>query len=166
MSITAMKLALDALEYEARCGNDGAYLLEREALRQAIEQAPYNAQPLRGAMPWEQLYPQFEHGTPQPQQEFGDTSAAYMVGVQDGKKQREWVLPEIHPVMELRMQRGFMFPLKFSARPQREWVGLTDEERNHIWDVIGNSDAHGDVDGWSGRDVMAAIEAKLKEKNT
>ena len=39
MSITAMKLALDALEYEARNGNDGAYLLEREALRQAIEQA-------------------------------------------------------------------------------------------------------------------------------
>jgi len=97
------------LEYEARNGNDGAYLLEREALRQAIEQAE--------------------------KQEFGDTSAAYMVGVQDGKK-------------------------------QREWVGLTDEERNHIWDVIGNSDAHGDVDGWSGRDVMAAIEAKLKEKNT
>ena len=24
-------------------------------------------------------------------EEFGDTSAAYMVGVQDGKKQREWV---------------------------------------------------------------------------
>ena len=24
-------------------------------------------------------------------QEFGDTSAAYMVGVQDGKKQRKWV---------------------------------------------------------------------------
>ena len=49
--------------------------------------------------------------------------------------------------------------------PQRTWVGLTDEERNKIWDTIGNSDAHGDVDGWSGRDVMKAIEAKLKEKN-
>lgn len=48
---------------------------------------------------------------------------------------------------------------------QREWVGLTDEERNYIWDVIGNSDAHGDVDGWSGRYVIDAIEAKLKEKN-
>jgi hypothetical protein len=50
--------------------------------------------------------------------------------------------------------------------PKHTWVGLTDEERNNIWDTIGNSDAHGDVDGWSGRDVMKAIEAKLKEKNT
>ena len=56
---------------------------------------------------------------------------------------------------------------KFFAAPpaaQRQWVGLTDEERDHIWHVIGNSDAHGDVDGLSGRDVMASIEAKLKEK--
>ena len=45
------------------------------------------------------------------------------------------------------------------------WVGLTDEERDYIWHTVGNSDAHGDVDGWSGRDVMAAIEAKLREKN-
>ena len=48
---------------------------------------------------------------------------------------------------------------------QRTWVGLTDEEREEIWNTIGNSDAHGDVDGWSGRDVMRAIEAKLKERN-
>jgi hypothetical protein len=54
----------------------------------------------------------------------------------------------------------------YTTPPQRQWVGLTDEERNYIWDVVGNSDAHGDVDGWSGRDVMAALEAKLKEKNT
>ena len=55
---------------------------------------------------------------------------------------------------------------------QRTWVGLTDEERDHIWHTVGNSDAHGDVDGWSGRDVINviesvinAIEAKLREKN-
>ena len=60
-------------------------------------------------------------------------------------------------------------PLVFgdtSQPAQRTWVGLTQEERDHIWDTVGNSDAHGDVDGWSGRDVMSAIEAKLKEKNT
>lgn len=49
--------------------------------------------------------------------------------------------------------------------PRRDWVGLTDEERDYIWYTVGNSDAHGDVDGWSGRAVMDAIEAKLKEKN-
>ena len=53
-----------------------------------------------------------------------------------------------------------------ATHPQaREWQGLTDEERDHIWHTVGNSDAHGDVDGWSGRNVMAAIEAKLREKN-
>ena len=56
--------------------------------------------------------------------------------------------------------------MQYLLAPKREWVGLTDEERNHIWDVIGNSDAHGDVDGWSGQAVMDALEAKLKEKNT
>ena len=39
MSIDAMKQALDALEHEARTGNDDAYRVERDALRAAIEQA-------------------------------------------------------------------------------------------------------------------------------
>ena len=44
---------------------------------------------------------------------------------------------------------------------KREWVGLTDEERNQLWrDVIKWGDpSHDDVD------LMKAIEAKLKEKN-
>ena len=45
---------------------------------------------------------------------------------------------------------------------QRTWVGLTDEERNKLWrDVIKWGDpSHDDID------LMKAIEAKLKEKNT
>jgi wobble nucleotide-excising tRNase len=45
---------------------------------------------------------------------------------------------------------------------QRQWVGLTDEERNKLWrDVIKWGDpSHDDVD------LVKAIEAKLKEKNT
>lgn len=44
----------------------------------------------------------------------------------------------------------------------RPWVGLTDEERNSLWRVIvGWGDpSHDDID------LMKAIEAKLKEKNT
>jgi multidrug resistance efflux pump len=55
--------------------------------------------------------------------------------------------------------------LEREAEQRKPWVGLTDEERDHIWHTVGNSDPHGDVDGYSGRDVMAAIEAKLREKN-
>ena len=45
---------------------------------------------------------------------------------------------------------------------QRTWVGLTDDERNKLWrDVVKWGDpSHDDVD------LMKAIEAKLKEKNT
>ena len=45
---------------------------------------------------------------------------------------------------------------------KREWVGLTDEERNNLWrDVIGWGDPSHDDE-----DLMKAIEAKLKERNT
>ena len=39
MSITAMRQALEALEYEASRGNDDAYRIQREALRTAIAEA-------------------------------------------------------------------------------------------------------------------------------
>ena len=44
----------------------------------------------------------------------------------------------------------------------RQWQGLTDEERNSLWrNAIGWGDpSHND------EDLMKAIEAKLKEKNT
>ena len=40
------------------------------------------------------------------------------------------------------------------AKPAREWVGLTDEERKDIW-----------VDYDTDMDALKAIEAKLREKN-
>ena len=45
---------------------------------------------------------------------------------------------------------------------KRPWVGLTDEERNNLWrEVVGWGDPSHDDE-----DLMKAIEAKLKEKNT
>lgn len=45
---------------------------------------------------------------------------------------------------------------------KREWIGLTDEERNNLWrEVVGWGDPSHDDE-----DLMKAIEAKLKEKNT
>jgi hypothetical protein len=44
----------------------------------------------------------------------------------------------------------------------KQWVGLTDEERNNLWrNIIGWGDPSHDDE-----DLMKAIEAKLKEKNT
>ncbi len=41
------------------------------------------------------------------------------------------------------------------CQPKREWVGLTDEEENELWEST-DSD-------W---ELMKRVEAKLKEKNT
>ena len=46
--------------------------------------------------------------------------------------------------------------------PQREWVGLTDEERSKIWGgIIKYAPSEMRI-----KDFAQAIEAKLKEKNT
>ena len=46
-------------------------------------------------------------------------------------------------------------------KPMRPWVGLTNQERNHIWrDFIGWGDPSHDDEN-----LMKAIEDKIKEKN-
>jgi hypothetical protein len=59
------------------------------------------------------------------------------------------------------------------AQPaQRTWVGLTDEERDYIWEKnrtkLGGWDYGGDEVMYDRHfeDAVIAIEAKLKEKNT
>jgi hypothetical protein len=50
----------------------------------------------------------------------------------------------------------------YTSPPQRTWVGLTDEERDAITDkLIGFNSCWGPEEAFA-----AAIEAKLKEKNT
>jgi hypothetical protein len=47
------------------------------------------------------------------------------------------------------------------SAPQREWQGLTDEEKHKTWYEMQN------IMGWySFQEIANAIEAKLKEKNT
>ena len=50
----------------------------------------------------------------------------------------------------------------YTTPPQREWVGLTDEERSKIWGgIIKYAPSEMRI-----KDFAQAIEAKLKEKNT
>ena len=59
-------------------------------------------------------------------------------------------------------EMGFKCNPLYTAPPKREWVGLTDEERNSLWrDFVGWGDPSHDDE-----DLMKAIEAKLQEKNT
>jgi hypothetical protein len=63
--------------------------------------------------------------------------------------------PEPEPVAWMHDQKvGFNVPL-YTAPPQREWQGLTDEEAQWIYD-----------NGRTPSGMMEMVEAKLKEKNT
>ncbi len=75
---------------------------------------------------------------------------------------REAVVPLIEDVLVKKLGQAMTFAKEELAQPKREWVGLTDAERNKLWrDVIKWGDpSHDDVN------LMKAIEAKLKEKNT
>ena len=44
------------------------------------------------------------------------------------------------------------------AAAEREWVGLTDEEKKAIYEKA-------DAENWHDQPLLEAVEAKLKEKN-
>jgi len=80
--------------------------------------------------------------------------------------------PSFRQLDDDEVERGWeQYPL-YTHPPQRTWVGLTDEERDYLWEKNRTK-----LGGWAygGDEVMydrhfedavIAIEAKLKEKNT
>ena len=140
MSITAMKQALEALEfassqYHYRCQETVTVL--RQAIEQAEKQEPvawrhsntcclyetFEEVPLADGDEW----PEPLYTTPQPQRELNCVCGAVWEG-----------------------DEMVYVPHK------REWVGLTEEEREELMD---NYDV-------ASPDYAKAIEAKLKDKNT
>jgi hypothetical protein len=55
-------------------------------------------------------------------------------------------------------------PVDETAKDRHEWVGLTDEEVDDIWNRY--CDEMGEASINDAEDIARAIEAKLKEKNT
>ena len=101
-------------------------------------------------------------------EKFDDLYAVYLNGVYDGKKAAQ---PAQEPVAFYNPQHGGFYWAKpttisapqavdivplalYTTPPQRTWVGLTDEDEID-WE-----------DGGNLKDLVKAIEAKLKEKNT
>ena len=79
---------------------------------------------------------------------------------------RDWVAERVNtpplPVQPEPVAKLFgSLPVYETTPPQREWVGLTDTERNDIWkkEVGWGDPSHDD------EDLMKAIEQALKEKN-
>jgi hypothetical protein len=68
---------------------------------------------------------------------------------------QESIVPLIEQVLVKKLGQAMTFAAEQLVQPKREWVGLTDEESNELWEST-DSD-------W---ELMKRTEAKLKEKNT
>jgi hypothetical protein len=182
MSIEAMKQALDALEehgtHYARHEDD--YIKAITALRQAIEQAEkqepvgvvgmdvsrphmnYNGQYL-GQKPdtkTAMLFKDLEVGT-----------KLYAAPVHASDISQECVdetAKDRHiPDGTIPISNGGIAtrtPTDFFSPPKREWVELTDEEREQL--ILGNVENVTVAEAAMFKTVLALQEAKLKEKNT
>jgi hypothetical protein len=139
----ALRLALEALEYEAQKGSDNAYQSEREAIKAALEAKD---EPVLWRNAAIRLGEELSSVGP---------NGYYDM---DAKEWLDWAM-EQNPRGE-------------HSLPQRTWVGLTDEERDYIWEknstTLGGWDHGGDEVMYDRHfeDAVIAIEAKLKEKNT
>jgi hypothetical protein len=71
--------------------------------------------------------------------------------IAEAERQKGWVLREV-------FYSDDGIPID-DREPQRQWVGLTDEETQTCWDKAVNTIA-------PQYSIVRAIEAKLKEKNT
>jgi hypothetical protein len=147
MSIEAMKQAIEALKGYRLETNEAAI----KALRQAIEQA-------------EKEKADFEDFVAKVQEVEKEACEI----IRSSQEPVAYCAPEAIPrlkdapsdwmVIYGRSQHPHKFPL-YTAPPQREWVGLTDEE---ILEIDKGLDAR----SYSLFAYTRAIEAKLKEKNT
>lgn len=138
-----MQQALDALEYaEKHHGGDDCYADTIEAIRARLSQCDRCGE----------VNPAEIH-TCTPKQEPVAWMYEYGTDHGDAVNQIFW-----HKNLRLEKPTGLVrnvVPL-YTAPPQREWQGLTDEEKlivNQMWNMVG-------VDG-----SIKAIETRLKEKN-
>ena len=174
----ALKLALEALQHEADTGNDDAYKLERDAIKEAL------AQPEQETLAWRWPY-KFKDIGETGGYEYHSHEFACLAHLPKGEplythppvpteqaKEPEqepvtWRYKIVdvfgRPVWTLKTPKSDTRVLEsqplYTTPPQRTWVGLTPQERDEINEKVYGAVPHHVA-------FHAAIEAKLKEKNT
>jgi hypothetical protein len=88
-----------------------------------------------------------------------EREAALRQAIEQAQKQEQQ-----HPMMDMPHDQKILHAYGYH-KPQRQWVGLTDDE---IWkdDAIMSANSGYGATFDTLRDVVRAVEAKLKEKNT
>ena len=157
----------------------GAEMNEREALKLALEALDCICSPLhvREITKVGNAMKAIKEALAQPEQESDDLTIAYMSGFHDGKNKYA-PQPEQKPVAwggdcvlghcgsPAGCEDSNCCRANYTAPPQRTWVGLTDEERDHF-EGLHLYAARNQVEAWI-EGVPAfidAIESKLREKN-
>ena len=143
MSIKAMKQALETLEWIARV-NAMDYEYQAKArehistLRAAIEQAE-KQEPVA----WMTRFDDPERGS------YGKPADTHL--------KRDEADRQVQRHVDKRLCKLRVEPIYTAPQPQREWVGLTDEDRLAI---------ENECENMIGKPAFDAIEKKLKELNT
>lgn len=82
---------------------------------------------------------------------------------------REWlqeaIVPLIEQVLVKKLGQAMTFAAQELIQSKREWVGLTDEERNHARNAVTYSQLAMTAGEWT-EAVQVKTERRLKEKNT
>jgi hypothetical protein len=166
----ALRLALEALEYEAQKGNDNAYQFEREAIKAALEANEFNPDWDTQAVLTEEIQRMAKRID-----ELEAKDEPYALEASIFSNDRVKVDPVTGNVsigtppqeakdepVAWRLGSSGIGGTGVIVQPQRTWVGLTDEE------ILVKCEAVPDYD-IGNHDLIQfsrAIEAKLKEKNT
>jgi hypothetical protein len=150
MSISAMKQALRALERADKISGYANNQMAIYALRQAIAEAEKPAHTDHPSRHWDRTCPACVYESDISQKRVDETAKREhdIVGacVTCGAPHGFWLSAP---------PTDFISPSVIKAISKREWVGLTDEEREELLETK----------DWGGS-LIAATEAKLKEKNT
>ena len=166
MSIEAMKQALKALEKYCTPYADGTHPADETiaSLRQALSEAQLSVNENSHAI--EDAEKQdVELCSTESKETFDQPVAWAVVGEGDWG---EWSIGDQfetnkNPNHEYWEGRGYKLLPLYITPPQREWVGLTDEERDDIWNRY--CDEMGEASINDAPDITRAIEAKLRDKN-
>ena len=171
MSITAMRQALEALEQDNPLGRSATITALRTAIEQAEKQEPVACQyALDIGMTEYRCVGKCQYAAP-PQREKQEPTGP-LVNIELSRRMAAVKVNNFYGSIikdaEKEIERLHGLVLQHAAPPQRTWVGLTDEEilsDDTLRYYYGMNGGAGPV-SQKGKKVVAAIEAKLKEKNT
>ena len=183
-----LEMALEALDYEAQRGNDNAYEKERSALRTALSRKALDElAEIDRELGLDDMQPDLARvgevgvwGEPVAHSVVAGALFDFMGWLTSRDKRltlssTDEASPAVEAITKFAKMRGLSLDdarvqdwQDNTTSPQRTWVGLTDEEilsDDTMRYYYGMNGGAGPV-SQKGKKIVAAIEAKLKEKNT